>query len=124
MENRGVRDVLSDSNDKAKDSSRKAFFSSEAVGNSGKTAIEIRFQTLIANKKELPYDWYKNLSIDKSDASKIKRGIIIPSKEWRIRIANYFDVDSTTIWDIDFKKWCELHDAVEDFWGKVSEVKK
>jgi len=32
-------------------------------------------------------------------------------------------VDSTTIWDIDFKKWCELNDAVDSFWDKVEEVK-
>lgn len=44
----------------------------------------------------------------------------------RIKIAKYFgaDVDSATIWPVDYKKWCELNDAVDGFWDKVEEVKK
>jgi len=43
----------------------------------------------------------------------------------RIKIAKYFgaDVDSATIWPVDYKKWCELNDAVDGFWDKVEEVK-
>jgi len=79
-------------------STSKTFFSTEGVGNRGNNAIEIRFETLIASKCDLPWDWYKDLGIDKSDASKIRRGLLIPAREWRIRIANYFKVDSSTIW--------------------------
>lgn len=79
-------------------SSNKSFFCARAVGNGGRSPIELRFETLIASKSELPYAWYKSLGIDKSDASKIRRGLIIPFKEWRIKIAKYFGVDSSTIW--------------------------
>ena len=79
-------------------STDKVFFSPVAVGDSRVSPIGFRFETLIASHCELPYDWYKALGIDKSDASKIRRGLVIPFREWRIKIANYFGVDSTTIW--------------------------
>lgn len=83
---------------KMNNSTEKDFFYQEMVGNSGKRPIELRLETLIANKRELPWEWYKALGIDKSDASKIRRGVIIPSREWRIKIAIHFGVDSCTIW--------------------------
>lgn len=79
-------------------SSDKSFFCHEAVDMGGRSAIEVRFETLIASHCDLPYTWYKELGIDKSLASKIRRGLIIPFREWRIKIANYFSVDSSTIW--------------------------
>lgn len=113
------RDVLSDSKSKISNSKDKAFFSSDAVDEGGRGVIEIRFETLIAANCQMPYDWYKLLRIDKSLASKIRRGIIIPKKEMRIRIASHFKCDSATIWPVDYKKWCELNDAVDGFWDKV-----
>ncbi len=85
--------------------------------------IAIRFDTLIAINREMPYDWYKSLHLDKSLASKIRRGIIIPKKELRILIAGYFKCDSETIWPVDYKKWCEMNDAVEDMWDKIGGIK-
>jgi len=62
--------------------------------------IEIRFQTLINSKCEAPFDWYKSLGLDKSNASRIRRGLIIPPQWLRIKIAHYFETDSSTIWKI------------------------
>lgn len=76
------------------------FFLNNEVGYGWRNAIEERFKALIEAKKEAPYDWYKNLGIDKGDASRIRRGLIVP-KEWlRIKIANYFGVDSSVIWKV------------------------
>ena len=104
-------------------SSTNSFSSSEAVVKRGSEAIEARFETLWNSKGQSPSQWYNDLGIDKSNASKIRRGILIPPKHIRIQIAQYFGVDSVTIWPMDFKKWCELNNAVEGFWDKVSEVK-
>lgn len=74
---------------------------SEAVGKSGYRPIEIRFETLINAHCEAPFEWYKDLGLDKSDASKIRRGLVIPPKWLRIKIAQYFKTDSTTIWTLE-----------------------
>ena len=62
--------------------------------------IEIRFETLINANCERPFDWYKDLELDKSYASRVRRGLIIPPKWLRIKIAQYFKTDSATIWTI------------------------
>lgn len=78
----------------------KAFFCNDEVGISGYEPIETRFLTLINAKCEAPFDWYKELGLDKSDASKIRRGLLIPPEWLRIKIAHYFGVDSSTIWKV------------------------
>ena len=60
--------------------------------------IEIRFQTLILRNCDKPWDWYKSLGYDKGWASRVRRGLIIPLLEDRIKIAQYFKTDSATIW--------------------------
>lgn len=84
--------------DNKDNSSASPFFCSKVVGKGWRSPIEIRFQTLVETKRECPWDWYKALGIDKGDASKIRRGLVIPFEELRIKIANYFGVDSYTIW--------------------------
>jgi len=69
-----------------------------SVEKGGRRHIEITFDTLIFQRRERPFDWYKNLELDKSIASKIRRGIIIPPRWLRIKIADYFKVDTSTIW--------------------------
>lgn len=70
----------------------------EEVENSGYEPIRIRFETIININCERPFDWYKELGLDKSYASKVRRGLIIPPKWLRIKIAQYFKTDSATIW--------------------------
>ena len=70
------------------------------VVKSGGRAIEIRFRALIERGCEAPFDWYKDLGLDKSYASKVRRGLIIPPGWLRIKIAQYFKTDSSTIWKI------------------------
>jgi len=72
----------------------------EGVGVCRYAPIEIRFMALINAKCEAPYDWYKDLGIDRSDASKIRRGLLIPQEWLRIKIAHYFETDSSTIWKV------------------------
>ncbi|KKN00294.1 hypothetical protein LCGC14_1139170 [marine sediment metagenome] len=74
------------------------FFIREGVEKGGRRHIEITFDTLIFQRREKPFDWYKELELDKSLASKIRRGVIIPSKWLRIKIADYWNIDTSTIW--------------------------
>jgi len=78
----------------------KPFFIAEGVGESWKEAIEIRFNALIEQRREKLWEWYQKIGLDKADASRIKRGLIIPNQAWKIKIAQYFGVDSTTIWKV------------------------
>ena len=75
-----------------------SFFCEERVVKSGYYPIEVRFKALINIEGNAPFDWYKDLGLDKSYASKIRRGIIIPPEWMRIKIAKYFKTDSSTIW--------------------------
>jgi len=79
---------------------RESFLWDNEVVKSGYYPIEVRFNTLIHSKGDAPFDWYKDLELDKSNASKIRRGLIIPPEWMRIKIAKYFDTDSSTIWKI------------------------
>jgi len=73
------------------------FFLDNVVGISCVSPIAERFKALIESRKEQPYDWYKELGLDKADASRIRRGLMIPNEYWRIKIAGYFGIDSTVI---------------------------
>jgi hypothetical protein len=75
-----------------------SFFITQSVEKGGRRHIEITFDTLIFQKRERPFDWYKVLGLDKSIGSKIKRGVIIPPRWLRIKIADYFSVDTSAIW--------------------------
>jgi hypothetical protein len=71
---------------------------SKTVDGGCKEPIEIRFETLTLKNKEKPYTWYKKMKYDKGFASKVRRGLLIPKKEDRIKIASYFQTDSGNIW--------------------------
>lgn len=72
------------------------------VGRCGVDYIEITFENLILedckNLLKNPTSWYKENSIDKSDASKIRRGLLIPPLYLRLKICKYFNKDSSEIW--------------------------
>ena len=81
--------------------SNSNFFLDSDVGISWKTQIENTFNTLIL--EHLPEGenrsyWYKKLNLDKADASRIRRGLMIPPQWLRIKIANFFNVQSELIW--------------------------
>jgi hypothetical protein len=91
--------------EKQSDFQDNSFFCDDEVENSGYKPIEIRFEALINSNCQKPFDWYKNLNLDKSYASKVRRGLIIPPRWLRIKIAHYFKTDSATIWaisDLDY----------------------
>ncbi len=83
---------------KGRNNQGKPFFLDKGVGKSRRQYIENAFEILILRKYDKPFDWYKQLDLDKSDASKIRRGLIIPPLWLRLKIAQYFGVDSTAIW--------------------------
>lgn len=95
MENKGKTAIKNYSVSNSRDS---PFFIAVSVVKSGRRHIEITFDTLIFQKRERPFDWYKSLELDKSLASKIRRGVIIPPRWLRIKIADYFSVDTNAIW--------------------------
>ena len=87
--------------------SENSFFIQEGVDECILNPIEIRFEALILERGEKTYDWYNNLKYDKGFASKVRRGLLIPKHEDRIKISKYFGVDSSTIWrvqDLDLIK--------------------
>lgn len=89
------------------DSRDNSFFCEVAVDESCRNPIEIIFESLTIGQGEKPYTWYKDLGYDKGFASKVRRGLLIPKYEDRIKIARYFGVDSSYIWrvqDIDYIK--------------------
>lgn len=75
----------------------------QGVGKRGREYIEHCFDVLILKKLDKPFSWYqdKTISLDKSDASKIRRGLVIPPLWMRLKIAKYFEVDSTLIWRLE-----------------------
>ena len=75
-----------------------SIFLSKGVGKSGREYIENTFEILILKKCDKPFDWYKELDLDKSDASKIRRGLMIPPLWLRLKISAYFGIDSTALW--------------------------
>ena len=79
----------------------KPFFIDNTKGKQGYEQIMIRFDTLIKANCERPFDWYKKLGIDQSDASKIRRGLMIPPRWLRISIAQHFKTDSANMWTVD-----------------------
>jgi len=113
----------SDNFEKVGNSTDKAFFYRDSVYMGCEGSIPARFEALIGAKCDLTSDWYKTVGLHKSMASRIKNGLIVPNREWRIKIANYFGVDSATIWDVDFQTWCEMHDAIENLWDKIGGIK-
>ncbi len=87
--------------EKQQNSEGENFFLNKGVGKSGREYIENAFDILILKKCDKPFDWYKELDLDKSDASKIRRGLLIPPLWLRLRISAYFGIDSTAIWRIE-----------------------
>jgi len=88
-----------------------AFFIAEAVGESWREPIEIRFDALLKERGLKWVEIYKPLGIDKADASRIRRGLVIPSLTLRIKIAKAFGVDTSVIWkpsDIDYNNYLKL----------------
>lgn len=77
------------------------------VGEGCTNPIQIIFDTLILQRNEQTYEWYQRLAFDKSFGSRVRRGLLIPHLKHRVKIANYFGVDSSAIWrvkDLDFIK--------------------
>lgn len=85
------------------DSENEASFLNDKVGKSGGEHIEKCFETLVLKKGDRPFDWYQSegISLDKSEASKIRRGLLIPPLWLRLKISKYFGCDSTMIWRIE-----------------------
>jgi hypothetical protein len=62
--------------------------------------IEKRFETLLLERGLKWSDCYNSegLRLDKSYASKIRRGVITPPRWLKIKIAKFFGVDTSVIW--------------------------
>jgi hypothetical protein len=80
----------------------------ERVYDGCKNPIEIIFETLFLQRGEKPYTWYKTLGYDKSFASLVRRGLLIPKYEDRIKISKYFKVDSSAIWRVKDMDYIQL----------------
>ena len=82
----------------SKDSS---FFLVREVEKSGHKGIEKTFEALLLERGLSWSQAYNSeeLRFDKSYASKVRRGIIIPPLWQQIKIARFFKIDSTVIWN-------------------------
>ncbi len=83
------------------ESTKDSFFSNKVVVKGCDPIIQTRFETLINARCEKPFDWYQQLGLDKGYASRVRRGLIIPPKYMKIKIAQYFKTDSMTIWEVE-----------------------
>lgn len=102
--------------------SQENFFCEDVVEKGGYRPIEQSFEDLILRNGERPFDWYKDLDLDKSYASKIRRGLIIPPLWLRRKIAKHFKTDSSAIWrinDIEYISLLLKKQGVEDEKGTV-----
>lgn len=74
------------------------FFLTEAVEKGVKGLIEQRFDVLLKERGIKWADAYNEIGLNKSYASKIRRGLVIPPVWMRIKIAQFFKVDTSVIW--------------------------
>ncbi len=76
------------------------FFLEGGVGKGGRDSIEIRFKAVLEALREKWADVYNELGWDKSWASKVRRGLVIPPEWQRIQLAKRLKIDSTVIWKV------------------------
>ena len=94
------KNLVSDSH--SSDSSN--FFLGKAVERScHEHSIKGIFQTLLLQKKAKQQDLADFCSVDKSYISKIINGLYYPKLRMRLKIAEFFEVDSCLIWRADGK---------------------
>jgi len=74
------------------------FFLAEGVEKGIQKPIEHRFDVLLKERGIKWADAYNEIGLNKSYASKIRRGLIIPPLWMRIKIAQFFKVDTSVIW--------------------------
>ena len=110
-----------DFNDSLSNSKNKPFFVLNGVGKSWRDTIEIRFDTLLKQKGMKWSECYNSLSIDKADASRIKRGLVIPPLWQRIKIASFFEVDTSVIWNPDEIKKIDEPESLKNVIDSLTE---
>ncbi len=84
--------------EETQDTISKNFFLVEGVEKCIKKPIEQRFDVLLKERGIKWADAYNEIGLNKSYASKIRRGLIIPPLWLRIKIAQFFKVDTSVIW--------------------------
>ncbi len=72
----------------------------QVVEECARDSILARIDAVCEKNLETWLDVYKDLSLHKSIASKIRRGLYIPPQWQRIQIAQRMKIDSTVIWKI------------------------
>jgi transcriptional regulator with XRE-family HTH domain len=82
------------------------------VERSGNGDIRTIFKTLLSQKKSIQQELADFCNVDKSYISKVVNGIYTPDLIMKLKIAEFFDVDTRVIWrDIkvnvrgEDKKW-------------------
>jgi|TARA_Y100000034_G_scaffold31707_1_gene38801 DNA-binding XRE family transcriptional regulator len=60
--------------------------------------LKTTFRTLLSQKKSIQQDLADFCKVDKSTISKIVNGIYIPDLIMKLKIAEFFDVDTRVIW--------------------------
>lgn len=102
MENKKEFNNLTENGPSSTQIHEEPIFLDRREGKRGIPYIEITFDAYInkdvRDNSNESTTWYKKLGIDRSDASKIRRGLMIPSHDLRLKISKYFKIDSTFIW--------------------------
>jgi len=75
-----------------------SFFLTNGVESNCNKPLRVIFDTLLLNKKAKQQDLADYLGMDKAFISRICNGIEIPSLRIRLKIAEFFGVDSALIW--------------------------
>jgi len=81
-----------------KDNANQNFFLAKGVETGVTKPIEQRFDVLLKERGLKWFEAYKEIGLHKSYASKVRRGLIIPPLWMRIKIAQFFKVDTSVIW--------------------------
>ena len=81
--------------------SSKPFLVTQSVEKSFYAPIYYRFQVLFDKNHTYQQTIADKLNIDKGFVSRIVRGLEIPGHKTRMEIAEFFGVDSSTIWRME-----------------------
>lgn len=88
---------MSESNNPPKDN----FFLVDGVENCCNPHLKVIFETLLLQKKIKQQELADSLGLDKAYISRMVNGLSIPPLRVRLKVAEFFGVDSVLIWRID-----------------------
>ena len=85
-------------NDSLNSTKDNAFFYDKSVDGGCEHPLKIIFETLLLQKKSKQQDLADYLGVDKAYVSRMVHGLQIPPLRIRLKVAKFFQIDSSLIW--------------------------